>query len=154
MNTDNILNGHYTLDGFTSTLIMYNKVSEEWRMELLAKRTTYFATTGRNDHEYPFGTRKWNISSPLFSGIMNLNLNGCNDNTQFNCEDGSCISIDNRWLRVLQTEVVGNYFDNDLTGAMGIMTAMMPLMSYTAARYQCWTLIWTKCQLLHSMEIN
>ena len=95
MNTDSILNGHYTLDGFTSTLITYDKLSEEWRMELQSK-TTYFATTGRNDQEYPFGTKTWNISSPLFSGTTNLNLNGCDDNTQFNCEDGSCISIDAR----------------------------------------------------------
>ena len=96
MNTDNIMNGHYTLDGFTSTLIMYDNVSEEWRMELLAKSTTYFATTGRNDQEYPFGTKAWNISSQLFSGSLNLNLNGCDDNIQFNCEDGSCISMDDR----------------------------------------------------------
>ena len=96
MNTDNVMNGHYTFDGFTNTLIMYDKVSEEWRMELLAKSMTYFATTGRNDQEYPFGTKTWNISSPTFRGTTNLNLNGCNDYTQFNCGDGACISIDNR----------------------------------------------------------
>ena len=96
MNTDQILNGHYTLDGYTSTLIKFDEVSDKWRMELLAKRTSYFATTEVDDSDYPIGNRMWNISSPQFSGIANLNLNGCHDSTQFNCEDGSCISIDER----------------------------------------------------------
>ena len=96
MNTDNILNGHYTLDGFTSTVITYDKVNEEWRMELQSESTTYFATTGKNDDEYPFGIKTWNISSSLFSGTKELSLNGCDDNTEFNCGDGSCLPIENR----------------------------------------------------------
>ena len=97
MNTDIIMNGHYTFDGFTNTFLAYDTPNEVWRMELLSKRTTYYATSaGNEDQEYPFGTRMWNITSPMFSGTTELNLNGCNDNTQFNCQDGLCISIENR----------------------------------------------------------
>ena len=97
MNTDWMINGHYTFDGFTITYIMYDSSSDVWRMELRTNPGEYYAKTeaGR-EKDYPFGTRTWNITSQYYNGSVALNLNGCDDFHQYNCRDGSCIPIEER----------------------------------------------------------
>ena len=94
MNTDWMINGHYTFDGFTISYIMYDSWSDVWRLELRTDPGGYFAKTeAGQEKDYPFGTRIWNITSQYYNGSVALNLNGCDDFHQYNCRDGSCIPI-------------------------------------------------------------
>ena len=54
-----------------------------------------FATCDVDD--YPFGTQVWKLNED--DRNMTLNLNGCYDDWQFNCQDGSCIDSAARWVR-------------------------------------------------------
>ena len=98
MNTDWMINGHYTFDGFTISYIMYDSWSDVWRLELRTDPGGYFAKTeAGQEKDYPFGTRIWNITSQYYNGSVALNLNGCDDFHQYNCRDGSCIPIEERY---------------------------------------------------------
>ena len=49
-----------------------------------------------NATDYPIGSRCWNIHSPQFNGAVNLNLNACDDEEEYNCADGTCVVIEDR----------------------------------------------------------
>ena len=93
MTTQEIHNGHYSFDGYTSTKIFYENITKLWRMEL-HENSNIFATT--EGHDYPFGVHKWRIVTPDLEGTIPLSLNGCNEKKEFNCNDGVCIAIDDR----------------------------------------------------------
>ena len=93
MATHEIINGHYTFDGYTNTKIFYQDEAKLWRMELFEDSSIY-ATTESSD--YPFGINQWKIVTPQVEGVILLSLNGCNEEKEFNCNDGVCIAIGDR----------------------------------------------------------
>ena len=100
MSTTDFTNGHYAFDGYTTTKIYFHIDSNSWRMELLSN-PNFFAMPNVPGKEYPFGTRSWDVftddeTQGNFS--LNLNLNGCDLNSQYNCFDGSCISEGQRYI--------------------------------------------------------
>ena len=73
-----------------------NLYSELWRLELLSDSSVH-ATTQLVPVEYPLGSRLWNVTSPVFAGQLDLNLNSCDDLNSFSCRDGACIAIEQRY---------------------------------------------------------
>ena len=148
MNTDWMINGHYTFDGFTITYIMYDSLSDVWRMELRTNPGEYYAKTeaGR-EKDYPFGTRTWNITSQYYNGSVALNLNGCDDFHQYNCRDGSCIPIEERHdMKNVIFSVFSVYY---FAGVMETMIVLMPQMRLIVTKYQYWIHISMRFRLLH-----
>ena len=95
MATNKLLNGHYSFDGYTSTRIMFDEENQLWRLELLSDPSIH-ATTELIPIDYPLGSRVWNVSTPVFNGNLELNLNSCDDFDSFSCDDGACITIEER----------------------------------------------------------
>ena len=85
--------GQFAFIGYTTSYIHY-KSDNLWHLGIYEKTITTWATT--NGTEYPIGTKLWNISSPIFNGSVQLNLNACNDSTEFNCMNGGCVLIETR----------------------------------------------------------
>ena len=98
MATNKFLNGHYSFDGYTSTRILFDNTTQLWRLELLSD-TSIHATTELIPTDYPLGNRIWDVATPVFNGKLELNLNSCDDFNSFSCDDGACITIDERCVR-------------------------------------------------------
>ena len=97
MATDKFLNGHYSFDGYTSTAIFFDDETGLWRLEVLSDSDIH-ATTELVPVEYPLGSRVWNVTTPIFEGQLDLNLNSCDDLNSFSCRDGACIAIEERYF--------------------------------------------------------
>ena len=95
MATNKFVNGHYTFDGYTTTEIHFDNASQLWRIGLLSDSSIY-ATTETIPIEYPLGNRIWDVESQIFKGQLELNLNSCDDFNSFSCNDGACITIEER----------------------------------------------------------
>ena len=94
MSTSDYTNGHYAFDGYTTTKIYWNIDSNSWHMELLSN-PNFLARASIPGNEYPFGTRTWDVftdDEQQGNFSVDLNLNGCDLDSQYNCFDGSCIS--------------------------------------------------------------
>ena len=73
-------------------------------MTLITQLQTYqimnkfdeFCRAFSNATDYPIGSHCWDIHSPLFNGAVNLNLNACDDEEEYNCADGTCVIIEDR----------------------------------------------------------
>ena len=96
MATDKFINGHYSFDGYTNTRIIFDPKVKLWKMELLSD-TSINATTEVIPMEYPLGSNIWNVAYPAFSGQLELNLNSCDDLDSFGCNDGNCVSMEERF---------------------------------------------------------
>ena len=90
-----MFDNNFTLTGYTNSKIAFNSSTETWRIELLSDPNAYAVTNGINP---PFGTQEYILSNYLIggSGPILLNLNACNDLIEYNCQDGSCIPIEQR----------------------------------------------------------
>ena len=95
MSTDKFTNGHDSSDGYATSNIYYDNEDKMWHLRFISN-SSIFATTNASYTEYPFGTRKWQVLSGEVQGNFTLNLNGCNDVSQYDCHDGSCIGADKR----------------------------------------------------------
>ena len=95
MATDEFVNGHYSFDGYQRTKIFFDNITRLWRMELLYDKSIGGTTNLLND--YPLGRRIWDVVTPDFQGKVVLNLNSCDDFDKFGCNDGGCISINERF---------------------------------------------------------
>ena len=95
MATNEFVNGHYSFDGYTNTKIFFDNTTRLWRMEQLSNKIIGGSTDLLND--YPFGSRIWDVVTPDFEGKLVLNLNSCDDFDRFGCNDGACISINQRY---------------------------------------------------------
>ena len=93
MNTD-FHDDQYKFEGYTNSYLRYNKTGKEWYLGVYGSEDLVWATT--NTTEYPMGTHLWKIESPAFSGSTEMNLNSCSDQSEYNCADGACITIDSR----------------------------------------------------------
>ena len=100
MATNKLINGHYSFDGYTTTRIQFDNVSNLWRMEMLSDPKVH-ATTEILPIEYPLGSHFWNVETPIFKGSLELNLNSCDDFDSFSCNNGACITIEERWVKLL-----------------------------------------------------
>ena len=60
----------------------------------LLTKTAYRALTNATD--YPIGSRCWDVHSPVFNGGVELNMNACDDEKEYNCADGCCVAIEER----------------------------------------------------------
>jgi len=84
--------------GLDGTLIFYNISSDVWNVKGSNQRTS--ATIEASLDSLLLGTHNWKIYNDLscFPGpprLVKLNLSYCN-NTMFNCDDGSCVSLHKR----------------------------------------------------------
>ena len=93
MSTD-IRNDRFKFNGYTNSYLHFNTTGNLWYLGIYGKIYRTWATT--NGTEYPIGTHQWDVVSPTFNGTVELNLNACNDTTEFNCGDGGCIAIESR----------------------------------------------------------
>ena len=132
MATDKFINGHYSFDGYTTTRIIFDNATQVWKMELLSDPSIY-ATTEMVPVEYPLGTHVWDVEAPAYKGDLELNLNSCDDFDSFGCNDGDCITIEERFFRPIPTnpDIILPLFSSD---AMGTMTAMTHLTRSIATR--------------------
>ena len=96
MATDKFINGHYSFDGYTNTRIIFDPKIKLWNMELLSDGSIN-ATTELIPMEYPLGSNIWDVVSPAFTGQLELNLNSCDDLDSFGCNDGNCVSMEERF---------------------------------------------------------
>ncbi len=93
IDTDNLVNGHFSLDGYTDSKILHSATTEnQWRLEKLSGAGGMATTEAFG---YPFGTTTWTLSTPVFNGDIPLSLNACGKD-EFNCDNGICVSMDKR----------------------------------------------------------
>ena len=83
----------WSLSGYTNSRIAYDNVTEGWKIEVLTDPDK-FATT--NAKLPPFGVREYHLSDGLGGGNVTLNINACDDETEYDCNDGICIPIGER----------------------------------------------------------
>ena len=86
-------NGDFSFIGFTKSTITQHKNTNSWKMEILSDPKKYAITNGTLP---PFGTREYHLSEDLGGGSITLTLNACEEGTEYNCDDGSCIPIEQR----------------------------------------------------------
>ncbi len=92
-----MVEGRHSFRGFKDTMLQFDPEFGQWRLDLYSTRDIY-ATTDAAD--YPFGIHQWEIiGDPCYKSnmttVVTLNMNACNE-TEFNCNDGYCIAIDQR----------------------------------------------------------
>ena len=78
--------------GYTNTKIYHDHILDMWKMESIYNKSL-FATCDVKG--YPIGVKTWKQYGS--SNVnMTLNLNGCSDSSEANCDDGSCIDVHKR----------------------------------------------------------
>ena len=129
MNTADFHDDQYKFEGYTNSYLKYNKSGEEWYLGVYGKEDSIWATTNATD--YPMGTRLWKIVSPTFSGSIDMNLNACSDESEYNCDDGGCISIGSRDVIIEKfMYLIRNYHSPIFAaGVTGNLIVLMDLMS-------------------------
>ena len=100
MATDKFIDGHYIFNGYSTTRILFDNATKLWKMELLSDASIN-ATTEVVPVEYPLGSHIWTVMSPDYKGNLELNLNSCDDLDSFGCNDGDCIPIEERLVRLI-----------------------------------------------------
>ena len=99
MNTAVFHDDQYKFEGYTNSYLKYNKTGKEWYLGVYGKKDSIWATTNATD--YPMGTQLWKVVSPALRGSIEMNLNACSDKSEYNCDDGACITIDSRKVLAL-----------------------------------------------------
>jgi hypothetical protein len=85
-------NGNFDLTGYYDTQVVYDRINKQWKIQLLSDPSVYAFAPGS---EPPIGTHLFNSS--LGNGHFWANINACNDSREFNCADGKCIPIEQRY---------------------------------------------------------
>ena len=83
----------FNFTGYSNSIIAFHKNAANWKLEMPADKNKYTITNGTLP---PFGTKEYLLSNSLGGGIIALNINACDDKDEYNCEDGSCIPIEER----------------------------------------------------------
>ena len=90
---------HYKFTGFTNSFIRFNYTGrEEWYIGMYGDKSTHAFIVG---HDYPMGTHMWEIVSPSSTKWVQMNLNACLKESEYNCADGACIPIESRKVKCL-----------------------------------------------------
>ena len=84
---------YFRFSGYTTSSIVFDKTSSYWKIEVLSD-TGQFAITNKSTP--PFGTHDFVLSEAMGGIVVKVNINACEDKNEFNCEDGSCIPIEER----------------------------------------------------------
>ncbi len=91
-----MIDGRYGFRGYTGTVLRYVAPRKQWLLE----DPSYKASGIANSSDFPLGQMVWEVQGdPCYeesnvTQVM-LSINTCN-NTEFNCNDGHCIGIDER----------------------------------------------------------
>jgi hypothetical protein len=95
--TRKMVDARHSFRGYVGTMLQYNSSSNEWTLRPHQGDGNTVATTV--GPEYPFGNHVWKVQGdPCYGDNVSsttLNINACN-NVEFNCNDGNCISIEER----------------------------------------------------------
>ena len=83
----------FNFNGYSNSIIAFHRNAANWKLETPADTTKYAITNGTLP---PFGTKEYLLSNNLCGGQISLNINACDDTHEYNCADGSCISIEKR----------------------------------------------------------
>lgn len=86
-------------NGFTGTRILFDTNSNSWKIVLLNDPDIYAQTESTNvwkDREPPLGTTRLYPSAKLGGSQFDINMNACDDETEYNCLGGTCIAIQDR----------------------------------------------------------
>ena len=94
MNTE-FHDDQYTFEGYTNSYLQYNKTGHKWYLGVYGQNNSVWATTDVQD--YPMGRQIWRVVSPTWSGSIEMNLNACSDESEYNCDNGACIMFDSRF---------------------------------------------------------
>ena len=92
MTVSQMIENNFTFTGYTDSKIVQDESAGTWKIQMLTNSETYAITNGTLP---PFGSRTYFING-IPNDIIMLNINSCDDNFEFNCKDGSCVSIDKR----------------------------------------------------------
>ena len=85
--------GDFSLVGYQGSKIEWNKVQASWILEDPSNPEQYAIAKG----VHPLlGTRVFFLSEKLGGQNITLNINACNDDTEYGCDDGECIAIGHR----------------------------------------------------------
>ncbi len=90
MNVDGYINNRFSFDGYTSTKISFDNNTSSWVMRSL---TNPELNASAAVVDYPIGIHTWKVNSPDGVQDMELNLNACDDLSDFTCRDGACVPI-------------------------------------------------------------
>ncbi len=97
--SDQLVNGRYTFNGFTDTVLYYNASSNSWTLQLQSDPATFaLAANVAREGDYPLGTVEWRFHGDACgegSKKVMLNFNSCGDG-EFNCNSGACVDISRR----------------------------------------------------------
>ena len=85
--------GIFTFTGYQTSKIEFNKVNESWILQEVSNPEHYATTKGVHP---PFGVQVYILSEELGGQNLSLSINACNDETEYGCDDGGCIPIENR----------------------------------------------------------
>ena len=88
-----MMKGNFNISGYKKSSIGYNNETKKWIIDLMSEKNKHAITNGSH---VPFGTQQYVLSERLGGGQILLHMNACNDKIHFNCQDGSCISIEKR----------------------------------------------------------
>ena len=83
----------FTFHGYQNSKIIHDAENRNWKFEILSDPEIYALTNGSIP---PLGTKEYLLSDNLGGGTVVLNLNSCDNDKEYNCKDGSCISIEKR----------------------------------------------------------
>jgi hypothetical protein len=134
MDTSKLVNGHYAFDGYTNTRLEFNNISSLWHMTLLDDPLVNATIEASN--YYPIGTNVWRVVSTEFTDDITLSMNSCDDSKDYNCYDGSCISIHTRYIHninPLKPMIMHKRYSCN-SGVMELLIATMVQMSGNAAK--------------------
>ncbi len=88
--------GFYSFRGYKDTKLSFDSKLQQWKFQIYSNSSIYAIANATN---YPVGTLEWEFhGEPCYAykvTRLDLNLNTCND-TEFNCQDGSCIPLEQR----------------------------------------------------------
>ena len=92
----------WKLVGFTNSAVVYDEKNKIWKLSVTGSNVFGNAFAAHNT--YLLGKQRWDIDNDIncniegeeSEGIRLLKLTGCNTTGQFTCDDGQCVTMDQR----------------------------------------------------------